>query len=85
MKLAANVVWRSGVPLAVQAARGTTANESKEVVEPTVGGGRGDRRECGAARGGAGKTDGMYEFSENEAIMIGWVCRRRSWRPQWRD
>ena len=36
VKLAANVVWRSGVPLAVQVARGTTASDSKEVVEPTV-------------------------------------------------
>ena len=36
VKLAANMMWRSGVPLAVQVARGTTANESKEVVEPTV-------------------------------------------------
>ena len=33
VKLAANVVWRSGVPLAVLVARGTTASESKEVVE----------------------------------------------------
>ena len=36
VKLAANVMWRSDVPSAVQAARGTTADEIKEVVEPTV-------------------------------------------------
>ena len=36
MKLAANVMWRSGVPLAVQVARGTTGSDSKEVVEPIV-------------------------------------------------
>ena len=36
VKLAASVMWRSGVPLAVQAALGMTANESKDVVEPTV-------------------------------------------------
>ena len=29
-------MWRSGVPLAVQVSRGTTASESKKVVEPTV-------------------------------------------------
>ena len=36
VKLAANVMWRSCVPLAVRVARGKTASESKEVVEPTV-------------------------------------------------
>ena len=32
VKLAANVMWRHGVPLAVQAARWTTTDEIKEVV-----------------------------------------------------
>ena len=36
VKLATDVMWRSGCSMAVHAARGTTANESKEVVEPTV-------------------------------------------------
>ena len=36
VKLAANVLWRSGVPLAVLVTRGTTANVSKEVVDVAV-------------------------------------------------
>ena len=35
-KLAANVMWRNGVPVAVKAARWATADEIEEVEEPTV-------------------------------------------------
>ena len=35
-KLAASVMWRNGGPLAVQAARWTTADEIEEVVESSM-------------------------------------------------
>ena len=47
--LTANVIWRNSVPLAVKAARWTTADEIEEVEKPTVG------RE----NVGAGETDRM--------------------------
>ena len=64
-KLAANVVWRSGVPVAVKAARWTTADEIEEVEEPTV--------EVVEEKGGAGETD-------PDGRAVGDRGRWRCWR-----
>ena len=90
VKLAANVMWRSGVAMAVQVARGTTANQSEEVVEPTVEVVEESDRMVVLPEirdaGDAGEADRTEVLSVDKhpgggtlvARLIGWTCCRRS-------
>ena len=95
-KLAANVMWRDGVPVAVEASRWTTADEIEEVEEHTVdeveenggAGGIGDAGEAGD------ETDPTQMLSEVQDLVVlarlmAWTSCRRSRtmvaRSQWRD